>query len=174
MALNEKNNRRSSHKRRLVNRKYKKPNLTENNQISTQTNSQFNTTTQFNTNAQCALKNQLDGRKMDPKIFGEILKTICFEFDFRVLIEFPSQLVDGSLPVKSGNLEQNGIAIAILCPNKNGYSLLFAVCKSSRQAIRIIDEKHISKSIVKLACSYVTVLSLFPKSTELSTEDTLV
>lgn len=174
MALNGKNNRRSSHKRRQVNRKYKKPNLNENHLVSTRTNSHVNTDAQYSTNAQCALKNQLDGRKMDPKIFGEILKTICFEFNFKVLIEFPSQLVDENLSVKSDDLEHNGIAIAILCPNKNGYSLLFAICKSSRQAIRIIDEKHISKSLVELACSYATVLSHFAKSNDLSTEDTFV
>lgn len=132
------------------------------------------------TNSQCALKDQLDGKKIDPKIFGAILRTICMEFDFKVLLEIPAQMIDensfkeigeeANAEVVEHSFNQNsGTAIAILCPNKNDYSILFAICKSSRHKIRIVDEKFISASIVELACSYAALLSLLPKSAYLET-----
>lgn len=115
------------------------------------------------TNAQYALKSQLEGNKIDPKSFGKVVEEICLEFGFRILLEIPSPLIEKKTCAKQTKQAGIGTAIAILCPDKNGCSLLFAICKSKRSKIVIFDEKQIPQSIVELAWSYATVLSLLPR-----------
>lgn len=112
------------------------------------------------TNAQYALKNQLEGNRIDPKEFGAVVEEICHEFGFKVLLELPSSLVEKKKQVDRINV---GTAIAILCPDNNSCSLLFAICKSKRSKIVIVEETQIANSIVELAWSYATVLSLLPR-----------
>lgn len=120
----------------------------------------------IHTNAQYALKNQLEGKKLDPIEFGPVVENICHEFGFKILLEIPSCLVDKK--IQSSKVKQTktgkGTAIAILCPTNNGYSLLFAICKSKRSKIGIFDENQITNSIVELAWSYAMVLSLLPRT----------
>ena len=164
MAMNNKTYRRLSKIRKQPKSSYFKTKNNENH-----SNAICYMQTAIRTNAQCALKNHLESEKIDPKNFGTIIEKICKEFGFKALLELPSQLVEKSA-VEDDDMQENyGTAIAILCPDNNGYSLLFAICQNQNVKIRVVDEQHASASIVELACSYATVLSLLPKSPSLNT-----
>lgn len=156
--MNKKNYLRSSINHKQVKNSYLKTNFNEKH-----LNALSNAQPTIRSNAQCALKDQLEQKRIDPKNFGAIIEKVCLEFGFKALLEIPSQLVEKKSE-KDDNMQKScGTAIAILCPDKNGYSLLFAICQSPKIKIRVVDEKHVSASIVELACSYATVLSLLPK-----------
>lgn len=114
-------------------------------------------------NTKNVLKDQLEAAKSNPSTFNKKAEKMCAEFGFKVLLEIPAQLIEKNTARNTLNNCTNGTAIAILCPDKNGYSLLFAVCQSSRKNIRVIDEKSVPERIAELVWSYATVLSFLPQ-----------
>ncbi|MFK7903354.1 MAG: hypothetical protein AB8B49_10995 [Nitratireductor sp.] len=104
------------------------------------------------TNSIIVLKNRLKEIKIKPDDFKENTTHVCDEFGSKVILEIPSQLVT----------ERKGSAVAILCPNKNDYTLLFAICYNSRKKLQVLDAKKVPKKIVELVWSYASVMSRMP------------
>lgn len=114
-------------------------------------------------NTQNVLKDQLEAEKSNPRTFNIKAEKMCAEFGFKVLLEMPAQLIEKNTTRDTLKNCEKGTAIAILCPDKNGYSLLFAICQSPRKNIRVIDEKSVPERICELVWSYATVLSFLPQ-----------